>query len=157
MKTKRDTYFFEIKLPCCEFCRIQCLKNLTEICSFDSFNIINEEECIMASIVFTLLSFIVALIISTVIIYVIAKLLGETEGITTAFFAALIGTVVYTIIYYVLPNNLLIAAIIAGIVWLLALQKLYTVGWLKSLLIAVVVWIVTTIVGWFLPTLTGPM
>ena len=52
---------------------------------------------------------------------------------------------------------MLIAAIIAGIVWLLALQRLYTVGWLKSLLIAVVVWIVTTVVGWFLPTLTGPL
>jgi hypothetical protein len=110
----------------------------------------------MASIVFTLLSFVVALIISTVIIYVIAKLLGETEGITTAFIAALIGTVVYIIIYYVIGQGW-IAAIIAGIVWLLALQKLYTIGWLKSLLIAVVVWIVTTIVGWFLPTLTGPM
>jgi len=110
----------------------------------------------MASMVYTLLTFVVALIISTVIIYVIAKLLGEKEGITTAFLAALIGTAVYTIIYYVIGQGW-IAAIIAGIVWLLALQKLYTIGWLKSLLIAVVVWIVTTIVGWFLPTLTGPM
>ncbi len=85
------------------------------------------------------------------------KLLGETEGIATALLAAITGTVVYTIVYYLLPDNLLIAAIIAGIVWLLALQKLYTIGWLKSLLIAVIVWIVTTIVGWFLPTLTGPL
>lgn len=111
----------------------------------------------MASVVFTLLSFIIALIISTVIIYVIAKLFGETEGITTAFLAALIGTAVYSIIYYLLPNNLLIAAFIAGIVWLLVLQKLYTIGWLKSLAIAVAVWIVTSIVVWFLPALTGPM
>ena len=55
----------------------------------------------MASMVFTLLSFVIALIISTVIIYVITKVFGETEGITTAFLAALIGTAVYTIIYYV--------------------------------------------------------
>jgi hypothetical protein len=110
----------------------------------------------MASIVFTLLSFVVALIISTVIIYVIAKLFGEKEGITTAFLAALIGTAVYTILYYVIGQGL-IAAFIAGIVWLLALQKLYTIGWLKSLAIAVVVWIMTSIVGWFLPALTGPM
>jgi hypothetical protein len=110
----------------------------------------------MASIVYTLLTFVVALIISTVIIYVIAKLFGESEGITTAFIAALIGTAVYTIVYYVIGQGL-IAAFIAGIVWLLALQKLYTIGWLKSLLIAVVVWIVTSIVGWFLPALTGPM
>jgi hypothetical protein len=49
------------------------------------------------------------------------------------------------------------AAIIAGILWLQALQQLYTIGWLKSLLIAVVVWIVTTLVGVFLPMLTGPI
>jgi hypothetical protein len=110
----------------------------------------------MASIVYTLLIFVVALVISTVIIYVITKLFGEKEGITTAFLAALIGTAVYTIIYYVIGQGL-IAAFIAGIVWLLALQQLYRIGWFKSLLIAVAVWIVTSIVGWFLPALTGPM
>jgi uncharacterized membrane protein YvlD (DUF360 family) len=91
-----------------------------------------------------------------VIIYLIAKVLGEKEGIATAFLAAIIGTVIYTLIYYVLGQGL-IAAFIAGIVWLLALQKLYTIGWLKSLVIAIIVWIVTSIVGWFLPALTGPM
>jgi hypothetical protein len=111
----------------------------------------------MASIVFTLLSFIIALIISTVIIYVIAKLLGEKEGLTTAVLTALIGTAIYTIIYSVLPNHVWIAAIIAGIVWLLALRQLYSIGWVKSLLIAVAIWIVTTIGGVFLPTLTGPL
>ena len=110
----------------------------------------------MASIVFTLLSFVVALIISTVIIYVVVKLLGETEDIKTALFAALIGTVVYTIIYWLLGTGW-IAAIIAGIAWLLALQVLYKIGWIKSLIIAVAIWIVTTIVGWFLPTLMGPL
>jgi hypothetical protein len=100
--------------------------------------------------------FVIALIISTIIIYIIAKLFGETEGIKTAVIAALIGTVVYMIVYYVLGNGL-IAAFIAGIVWLLALQYLYSIGWVKSLIIAVVVWIVTSIVGLFLPTLTGPL
>jgi hypothetical protein len=110
----------------------------------------------MSSIVTTLLVFIVALIISTVIIYLITKFFGEREGITTAFLAALIGTVIYSIVYYLLGQGW-IAAIIAGIAWLLALQYLYKIGWLKSLVIAVVVWIVTTIIGWFLPTLTGPL
>ena len=110
----------------------------------------------MVSIVSTLLYFVVALVISTIIIYVITKLFGETEDMKTAFLAALIGTVVYTIIYYIIGQGL-IAALIAGIVWLLALQKLYSIGWVKSLIIAIVVWIVTSIVGWFLPTLTGPL
>lgn len=100
--------------------------------------------------------FVVALIISTVIIYLITKLLGEKEGITTAFLAAIIGTVIYTVIYYFLGNGLL-GAIIAGIAWLLALQFLYSIGWLKSLLIALVIWVVTVIVGMFLPTLPGPV
>lgn len=110
----------------------------------------------MASIVYTVLTFIFALIISTAIIYVIAKLFGETEGITTAIFAALTGTIVYTIVYYLIGQGL-IAALLAGIVWLLALQYLYSIGWLKSLAIAAVVWIVTSITGWFFPTLTGPV
>lgn len=110
----------------------------------------------MVSIVSTLLWFVVALIISTIIIYLITKLLGETEDIKTAVIAALVGTVVYTIIYYMLGSGL-IAAFIAGIVWLLALQQLYSIGWVKSLIIAVVVWIVTSIASWFLPTLTGPL
>jgi hypothetical protein len=96
------------------------------------------------------------LIISTVIIFVIVKLFGENESITTAIIAALIGTIIYTVIYAVLGPGL-IAAFIAGIGWLLALQILYKIGWLKSLIIAVVIWIVASVVGWILPTLTGPL
>ncbi|MCK9630051.1 MAG: hypothetical protein M0R30_00255 [Methanoregula sp.] len=106
----------------------------------------------MVSNVSTVLSFIVALIISTVIIYYIAKSFGAKDSLTTAVFAALIGTAVYTIFYYVLGQGLL-PAFIAGIVWLLALQKLYTIGWIRALAIAVVIWIVTSIVGLFLPVL----
>ena len=111
----------------------------------------------MTDVVSAVLSFVIALIISTVIIFVVAKLLGETEDIKTALIAALIGTVVYTIMYHLLGTGW-IAAFIAGIASLLALlSPLYKIGWLKSLLIAVAIWIVTTIVGWLLPTLTVPM
>jgi hypothetical protein len=100
----------------------------------------------------TVLTFIVALIISTVIIYYIAKLFGAKDSLSSAVIAALIGTAVYTIFYYVLGQGLL-PAFIAGIVWLLALQKLYTIGWLRAFVIAVFIWIVTSIAGWFLPVL----
>jgi len=110
----------------------------------------------MAELVLTLLSFVIALIISTIIIFVITRLMGETEEIKTAVFAALIGTLVYTAVYYILGTGW-IAAFIAGIVWLLALQQLYSIGWIKSLIIAVLIWIVTSVIGMFLPALTGPM
>jgi len=106
----------------------------------------------MVSNVSIVMYFLVALIISTIIIYYVAKFFGAKDSLTTAVLAALIGTAVYTIFYYVLGQGL-IAAFIAGIVWLLALQKLYTIGWVRALVIAVFIWIVTSIVGWFLPVL----
>ncbi len=106
----------------------------------------------MVSNVSILLNFIVALIISTVIIYYVAKSFGAKDSLTTAVIAALVGTAVYTIFYSVLGVGLL-PALIAGIVWLLVLQKLYTIGWVRALAIAVFIWIVTSIAGWFLPVL----
>jgi len=95
-------------------------------------------------------------VISTIIIWLVTKVTGEKEGIGTAMLTALIGTIIYSIVYWLLGNGLL-ASVIAGIVWLLALKGLYNIGWLKALLIAVLIWIVTAIVGIFLPTLTGPL
>jgi hypothetical protein len=106
----------------------------------------------MVSNVSTLLSFLVALIISTVIIYYIAKWFGAKDSLSTAVLAALIGSAVYTIFYYVLGQGLL-PAFIAGIVWLLALQKLYMIGWLRALIIAVFIWIITSLAGAFVPVL----
>jgi hypothetical protein len=110
----------------------------------------------MVSYISSIVLFIIALIISTVIIYVITKFFGEKEGITTAVLAAIAGTIIYTIIYALLGQGL-IAAFLAGIAWLLALQMLYSIGWIKSLIIAAVIWIVTSVVGWILPTLAGPL
>ncbi len=110
----------------------------------------------MAALITTILAFIIAWIISTLIIYIVTKFFGETEGINTALVTALIGTAIYTVVYYMIGHGL-IAAFIAGIAWLIALRTLYKIGWLKSLAIAVIIWILASIVGWFLPTLTGPV
>lgn len=110
----------------------------------------------MVSYATPLVSFVIALIISTVIIYAITRIFGEKEGLLTALLAAIIGSVIYAIAAYFLGTGLL-AAFIAGIFWLLALQFLYKIGWLKSLVIAVIIWIVASIVGLFLPTIGGPI
>lgn len=103
-----------------------------------------------------LLFFIVGLIVSTIIIFVITKLFGEKEGIGTALLAALVGAVIYALAYYFLGEGLL-AALIAGFVWLLALAGLYSMGWWKALVTAVVVWVVAFFVGYILPTVVGPL
>jgi hypothetical protein len=106
----------------------------------------------MVTVNSTLLAFVVALIVSAIIIYVVTKLFGETEDLKTAIVTALAGTIVYAIIYFLLGNGM-IAGFIAGIAWLLVIQHFYSVGWIKSMIIAVVVWIVTSVVGMFLPVL----
>jgi hypothetical protein len=98
----------------------------------------------------------VQLLVSTVIIYVVTKLMGEKEGFARALLAAVIGTAIYALAYFLLGNGLL-AAIGGGIVWLLALRALYKIGWVRALVIAVLIWILATIIGYFLPTLSGPL
>jgi len=110
----------------------------------------------MVTYSFAILTFAVALIISMVIIYYIARFFGAKDSLATALIAALIGTAVYTLFYYVLGQSFG-ASIIAGIVWLLALQQLYRIGWFRALVVAFFIWIITAVAGWFLPSLTGPL
>ena len=108
------------------------------------------------SVLTAVIFFVIGWIISTIIIYVITTLLGEKEGIGTALLAALVGAIIYALAYFFLGQGL-IAGLIGGFVWLLALGGLYEIGWLKALLTAVVVWVVAIVVGWFLPTVIGPL
>jgi hypothetical protein len=109
-----------------------------------------------ATLMQAVIFFLIGLIVSTIIIYVITKLFGEKEGIGTAILAALVGAIIYALAYYFLGTGLL-AALIAGFVWLLALAGLYSMGWWRALGVAIVVWVVAFIVGFFLPTVIGPL
>lgn len=110
----------------------------------------------MANEVNYIITFVVSVVVSTIIIYVVTKLFGEKEGIGRASVAAIIGAIVYSISYFLFGHGL-IAALIGGFVWLLALKGLYDIGWLKSLAVAAIIWVFAAIVGFFLPTVTGPL
>lgn len=110
----------------------------------------------MANELVSALSFIIGLAISTIIIWIVTKLFGQKEGIGRAFLTAVIGAVVYSIVYFLLGNGWH-AAIIGGIVWLLALKGLYDIGWLRAFAITIIIWIAATIVGLLLPTAPGPL
>jgi hypothetical protein len=104
----------------------------------------------------SIIIFLVGLLISTVVIYLITFILGQRRGIKLALFAAIIGSIVYGISYAILGNGFL-SAVLGGIAWLLALKTIYRMGWLKSLVVAVIVWIITTAIGSLLPTAIGPL
>ena len=109
-----------------------------------------------ADIVVSALTFVVGMILSTVIIYVSTRLAGEKAGFAKALITAIAGSAIYGITYFLIGQGWL-AAIVGGLVWLIALRGLYNVGWLKALLIAFIIWIAATIVGILLPTAPGPL
>jgi hypothetical protein len=102
------------------------------------------------------LTFIVGLVVSAIIIYVTTKLFGQKEGIGQAFVTAFIGTLIYFVAYFIFGNGL-ISSLVGGIIWLIALKVFYNIGWFKAFVIAVVVWISATVIGFLLPTVPGPL
>jgi hypothetical protein len=97
----------------------------------------------------------IGLLVTTVIIYAVTRMMGERESIGRAMLAAVVGMLVYALAYWLLGSGLL-AAIVGGIFWLLALKALYKIGWVKATVIALLIWVLNSITGWFLPTLKGP-
>ena len=107
----------------------------------------------------TIIVFLISLIISAIIIYFVTKIFGEKEeGFGTALLAAFIGAIIYAAAYFFLKPELgWLSSLIGGIAWLIALGSLYSIGWLKALGIALIVWIIAAVVGIFLPTMIGPL
>ena len=104
----------------------------------------------------SIILFLVGLLISTVVIYLVTLVLGHRRSLKLAFFTAIIGSIVYGISYALFGNGFL-SAVLGGIAWLLALKTIYRMGWLKALIVAVIVWIITTAIGTLLPTAIGPL
>ncbi|MGM5482724.1 MAG: hypothetical protein ACQESF_04645 [Nanobdellota archaeon] len=104
----------------------------------------------------TLIGFLISLVISGIIIYLATKLFGETKGFGTAIMAALIGAIIFSIAAYFLSVGW-IASVIGGIAWLIALSSLYNMGWLKALIVAVVIWVFSALVSLVLPNIARPL
>lgn len=103
----------------------------------------------------SIIVFVIGIIVSTIIIYLVTKLFGEKKGIKTAFFAAIIGTIVFTVVYAIFGKSP-VAGIIGGIAWLIALRWLYHMSWLKSIIVAIIIWIAGIVIGSVIPTGIGP-
>ena len=104
----------------------------------------------------SIIHFLVGLLISTVVIYVVTFFMRQRRSLKMAFFAAIIGSIVYVIAYTRLHDPFL-SAILGGIAWLLALRIIYRMGWLKALVVAIIIWIIAYVVDGFLPTAIGPL
>ena len=72
----------------------------------------------------SILIFVIGLIVSTIVIYVVSRFVNTKRGLKVAFFTAIIGSLIYAIVYFLVGNGLL-APVLGGIAWLLALKGLY--------------------------------
>lgn len=99
-----------------------------------------------------LLLFVISWLISAFIIYFASKIMGRREGFVTAMTAALIGAIIYTAVYYFIDSSFW-SSFVGGIAWLFALKKLYRVGWIRSAFIALIIWLLNYVAGFFLPLL----
>ena len=104
----------------------------------------------------SIIMFLVGLLVSTLVIYVVTLFMRQRRSMKLALFTAIIGSIVYGIAYVWLGNGFL-SAVLGGIAWLLALKAIYHMGWLKALIVAVGIWIITTVIGVLLPTVIGPL
>ena len=102
--------------------------------------------------------FVIALVISTIVIFIVTKLFRGRTNLGKAFMTAVIGAVVWVIVYYLFGHGLL-AIVLGGIAWLLALKGLYGLSWTRAAIIAVIIWIVSyfVAVALRLPTAPGPL
>ncbi len=104
----------------------------------------------------SILIFLIGLLVSTVVIYLSSRFVGTKRGLKVAFFTAIIGSIIYAIVFFLVGNGL-VAAILGGIAWLLALKSIYKIGWIHALILAVIIWILASLVGVLLPTAPGPV
>ena len=103
-----------------------------------------------------IIPFLIGLLVSTVVIYVVTLVMRQRRSIKSTILAAIIGSIVYVVAYTRL-NDPFLSAILGGIAWLLALRIIYRMGWLKALVVAVMIWIVAYVVDGLLPTTIGPL
>ena len=87
----------------------------------------------------------VHLFMLTLIIYLVTSLLGKRRSMKLALFTSIVGLIVYWIANY-LWTNTLVSAFLGGIAWLVALKTVYRMGWIKALLVAVGILIITYVV-----------
>lgn len=102
--------------------------------------------------------FVIALVISTIVIFIVTKLFRGRTNLGKAFITAVIGAVVWVVVYYLFGHGLL-ALVVGGIAWLLALKGIYGISWTRAAIIAVIIWIVSyfVAVALRLPTAPGPL
>ena len=102
----------------------------------------------------SIIIFLVHLLILMLIIYLVTLLLGKRRSMKLALFTSIVGLIVYWIANSLWTNSL-VSAFLGGISWLVALKTIYRMGWIRALIVAVGILIISYIVVTELPRALG--
>lgn len=100
-----------------------------------------------------LVNLLVSWLVSTVAVWLALKFLPgkqKRESLVGAALTALVGAIVFYIFKVI---EIPLGTVIAWVVWLYLLRKLQGVGWLGAAALAVLIYIINAVFGFFLPTL----
>jgi len=102
--------------------------------------------------------FMISFAVSAIIIYLAVNLFDDEQkkGFGTAMEVAFYGSIIFAFASYI-AGMWWIIVIMSTIVWLIGLGKLFSIGWLKSTVVAVVTLIMATMVSMVLFVITGPI
>ncbi len=94
-----------------------------------------------------IVEFLIAWLVSALTIYIAVKIFPgrqKREDIGSALLTALLGEIVYTFFAII---NVPLGGIVAFIIWLWILRKIFDVGWISAAIIAFLIWALSSLVG----------
>jgi hypothetical protein len=101
----------------------------------------------------SLVKFLLGWLVSTVAVWLALKIYPgkqKRESLVGAALTALVGAIVFWLFKLV---EIPFGTVIAWVVWLYLLKRLQGVGWLGAAVLAVLIYIVNAVLGFFLPTI----
>ncbi|MEM0093605.1 MAG: hypothetical protein QXT33_04545 [Thermofilum sp.] len=101
----------------------------------------------------SLVNLLIGWLVSTVAVWLALKFLPgkqKRESLPGAALTALVGAVVFYVFKII---EIPLGTVIAWVVWLYLLRRLQGVGWLGAAALAVLIYIINAVFGFFLPTL----
>ncbi|MFZ8854673.1 MAG: hypothetical protein ACO2OQ_00725 [Thermofilaceae archaeon] len=101
----------------------------------------------------SLVKFLLGWLVSAVAVWLALKIYPgkqKRESLAGAALTALVGAIVFWLFKLV---KIPFGTVIAWVVWLYLLKRLQGVGWLGAAVLAVLIYIVNAVLGFFLPTI----
>lgn len=93
------------------------------------------------------IEFLVAWGISTIVIYlavIIYPRKREKSDLFNSLVTALLGAIIFEIFAYL---GIALGSLLALIIWLFILKKMFKVGWISAVVIAVIIWVLNIVIS----------